>query len=342
MAFKTKKRGKKRGSKVKKKNGWILLEECCLNLLLECYDAREKQNKTKTSRMGSFVVDPNAAVCACIGILVSFVGLLYVSSSGRKDRDSDEAIKARFVSVFAACIVSGLVVWAILPSRSFWSEVGVLIPRGLVRALLPVLATLVLFLGPLVQWYLSDPDDWSLTQVSRSLRRAKLIAARNFVVAPICEEWAFRACMCPLLRAAGFSFLQCVVIPPLLFGVAHAHHVVLMLRGRSLASVVATVVFQVFYTTLFGSMASFFFLVSGSIVGPIISHSFCNMMGFPDMLGAKQHQHKWILFALYLFGLVWFYFLMNYMFDVTIMLEFIDASSPSSTIFAPPQKIEIK
>lgn len=228
----------------------------------------------------------------------------------------------------------------------FFLLVGVVPSKGFIRTVLPVVATLVLFLGPLVQWFLSDPDDWSISQVSWSLRRARhsLIAIRNYVVAPIAEEWAFRACMCPLLRAAGFSFFQCVMIPPLLFGVAHAHHVVLALRGRgSLVSVAITVLFQVFYTTLFGAMASFYFLVSGSIFGPIISHSFCNMMGFPDLVGAKQHQHKWILFALYLFGAVWFYFLMDFMFDVSVMLEFIDASTvaPSiSPVFAPAQKLQ--
>ncbi len=68
------------------------------------------------------LIDPSVAIYACLFILVSFVGLLYVTTAGRRDRDSNEAIRARFGSVFAACVVSGAVVWFVLPTNEFWRE----------------------------------------------------------------------------------------------------------------------------------------------------------------------------------------------------------------------------
>lgn len=52
-----------------------------------------------------------------------------------------------------------------------------------------------------------------------------LIWWRNQVVAPLSEEWTFRACMLPLLLQC-FSPTTAIFICPLFFGVAHFHHVV--------------------------------------------------------------------------------------------------------------------
>lgn len=42
-------------------------------------------------------------------------------------------------------------------------------------------------------------------------------------------------------------------------------------------------VFQLSYTTLFGSFASYLFLRTGSIWPPITAHIFCNIMGIPQL-----------------------------------------------------------
>lgn len=48
---------------------------------------------------------------------------------------------------------------------------------------------------------------------------------RNLVVAPLAEEWTFRACMLPLLLQC-FTPTTAIFVCPLFFGVAHFHHVV--------------------------------------------------------------------------------------------------------------------
>jgi len=52
-----------------------------------------------------------------------------------------------------------------------------------------------------------------------------LIWWRNQIVAPLSEEWTFRACMLPLLLQC-FTPTTAIFVCPLFFGVAHFHHVV--------------------------------------------------------------------------------------------------------------------
>lgn len=48
---------------------------------------------------------------------------------------------------------------------------------------------------------------------------------RNHVVAPLSEEFVFRACMMPLILQS-FNAVASVFITPLFFGVAHIHHII--------------------------------------------------------------------------------------------------------------------
>lgn len=48
---------------------------------------------------------------------------------------------------------------------------------------------------------------------------------RNHVVAPLSEEFTFRACMLPILLQS-FHPTRAIMITPLFFGIAHLHHVI--------------------------------------------------------------------------------------------------------------------
>ena len=45
----------------------------------------------------------------------------------------------------------------------------------------------------------------------------------DYAVAPLCEEFCFRACMVPLMLAGGFSPALTVLVTPIFFGAAHLH-----------------------------------------------------------------------------------------------------------------------
>lgn len=68
-------------------------------------------------------------------------------------------------------------------------------------------------------------------------RQESLICLRNYIVAPVTEEFVFRGCMVPLLRDQ-FSPISTVLLTPVFFGVAHFHHI---LAGKPLLLVGACV-----------------------------------------------------------------------------------------------------
>ncbi|KAM7289706.1 CAAX prenyl protease 2 isoform X1 [Ixodes scapularis] len=110
-----------------------------------------------------------------------------------------------------------------------------------------------------------------------------LIWLRNHIVAPLSEEFTFRACMLPLLVPC-LGQRAAILICPLFFGV----------------------VFQFGYTTIFGAYSVYLFLRTGHFVAPFVAHAFCNHMGFPDMsevFGYKQPRLSLLLLA-FLGGLV--------------------------------------
>jgi prenyl protein peptidase len=89
--------------------------------------------------------------------------------------------------------------------------------------------------------------------------------------------------MLPLL-VGPLSPETAVLVAPLFFGVAHLHHAVERVRkGQAVAAAVAVSLFQMVYTTLFGAYSAFLFLRTGHLAAPVLTHSLCNFMGFPDV-----------------------------------------------------------
>ncbi|GAX78748.1 hypothetical protein CEUSTIGMA_g6185.t1 [Chlamydomonas eustigma] len=117
-----------------------------------------------------------------------------------------------------------------------------------------------------------------------------LVLLRNLAVAPIAEEFVFRACMLPLIELKGISRTTAVFTTPLFFGLAHFIHLheLTQYQGMSLKQALPPVLFQFLYTTVFGWYESALFLATKSLVPPILVHSFCNWMGVPDMRRMKQ------------------------------------------------------
>lgn len=70
--------------------------------------------------------------------------------------------------------------------------------------------------------------------------------------------------------------------------IAHLHHAYenyhrLGATSEAFKIAMFSSTFQFCYTTIFGWYASFVFLRTASIWPPILCHSFCNVMGFPDI-----------------------------------------------------------
>ncbi|XP_034500518.1 CAAX prenyl protease 2 isoform X4 [Ailuropoda melanoleuca] len=182
------------------------------------------------------------SVFSCLSLACSYVGSLYVWKS-ELPRDHPAVIKRRFTSVLVVSSLSPLCVllWreltGIQPGTSLLTLMGFRLEGIFPAALLPLLLTMILFLGPLMQLSMDCPcdlaDGLKVVLAPRSWARCltDMRWLRNQVIAPLTEELVFRACMLPMLAPCtglGPAVFTC----PLFFGVAHFHHIFEQLRFR--------------------------------------------------------------------------------------------------------------
>ncbi|KAI9266447.1 hypothetical protein BDA99DRAFT_505672 [Phascolomyces articulosus] len=246
-------------------------------------------------------VSPIVANVACIIFAFIYVAGFYLfrnENNAKLSRNHPVVIRNRIKAVAFASIVAPVLVWFIIPfhyfNYSIFQILGLSLPNSVPELLAlkgPVLLTAILFLGPLVQLYFerSLPLQ-SNFDFERDVKDVffSLLGQRNYVVAPVTEEFVFRACMIAVLYHAGLSTTYLVFISPMYFGLAHLHHAwenyyQWGANIKALKLVVLSSSFQFCYTTIFGWYVSFVFLRLGSIWPPILCHSFCNVMGFPDI-----------------------------------------------------------
>ncbi|XP_066537985.1 CAAX prenyl protease 2 isoform X1 [Hoplias malabaricus] len=275
------------------------------------------------------------SVLCCLLLACSYVGSLYVWKSDLPSlfvcwatRDHPSVIKRRFTSVLIVSALSPGFVWAwkeftgTQTGPSLLALMGIRF-QGLIPAIiLPLLLTMVLFLGPLIQlamdcpWGFIDGIKVAVDPRFWALCIGDMRWLRNQVVAPLTEELVFRACMLPMLvPCAGPS--MAIFTCPLFFGVAHFHHVIELLRFRqgTISGIFLSAVFQFSYTAVFGAYTAFIFLRTGHLVGPVLCHSFCNYMGFPAVSTALEHPHRFTVLSFYVLGVLLFLILLFPMTD---------------------------
>nr|XP_045015525.1 CAAX prenyl protease 2 isoform X1 [Jaculus jaculus] len=268
------------------------------------------------------------SVFSCLSLACSYVGSLYVWKS-ELPRDHPAVIKRRFTSVLVVSSLSPLCVllWreltGILPGTSLLTLMGFRLEGIFPAALLPLLLTMILFLGPLMQLSMDCPCDLAdglrVVLAPRSWARCltDMRWLRNQIIAPLTEELVFRACMLPMLAPCtglGPAVFTC----PLFFGVAHFHHIIEQLRFRQssigsifLSAASPSPAFQFSYTAVFGAYTAFLFIRTGHLIGPVLCHSFCNYMGFPAVCAALEHPQRWPLLAGYVLGVGLFLILLQ-------------------------------
>ncbi|XP_027711831.1 CAAX prenyl protease 2 isoform X7 [Vombatus ursinus] len=218
------------------------------------------------------------SVCSCLSLACSYVGSLYVWKS-ELPRDHPAVIKRRFTSVLVVSSLSPLCVllWRELtglqPGISLFTLMGFRLEGIFPAALLPLLLTMILFLGPLMQlsmdcpWDLADGLKVALAPQAWARCLTDMRWLRNQVIAPLTEELVFRACMLPMLAPCtglGPAIFTC----PLFFGVGH-------------------------------------------LIGPVLCHSFCNYMGFPAVCAALEHPQRCPLLVGYVLGVGLFLLLLQ-------------------------------
>jgi len=266
-------------------------------------------------------VSKPTALLASLGFSAIFVASLYFwKLLGYPDynRDAKTTIQRRAISAMASCALSALLVRLLAEestgpdSLTFADLLGLTISPSSWPSLNCLALTAGLFIGPIVQ-HLTLVAEGGAPFVS-SPPGGLWVSLRNYVYAPCTEEFVFRACILRLWVAANFPTGVMVFLTPFCFALAHTHHFLEQVRRCGDKKVaLKNIGFQVFYTSLFGMYSSFLLLRTGSTLALILTHSFCNHQGFPDVGFFVNQRHplfrhrKW-LGAVYLVGMVWFGF----------------------------------
>lgn len=268
-----------------------------------------------------------SAILWCLFLGVLYVGTLYIwRSDSSLARNHPKQVKNRFISVSIATVLSLVLLRLVMCKKDltiregFVDIVGLRIYGGaLLLCFMGLFHVATLFLGPLFlryldnEWVFEMENDYAFAY--RNLFEAlkshihSLYWWRALVVGPVSEEIVFRACMCPVLYQAGFSKLKICFLAPLFFGVAHLHHFFELKKTYPAKKAAISVLFQFCYTYLFGIYACYLFVKTKCIYASIITHTFCNYMGFPDLDALTSHKHKNLLWVAHVGGIIGFYFL---------------------------------
>jgi len=274
---------------------------------------------------GSLVlqVSPAIAVLGSVILSFSFVAFLYLwKLAGFVDASRDETgtIQRRFISALLSCLCSACLIYGLSQEKKGPGGLSLLELLGLqargaaLASAACLLLTAVLFVGPMVQHLVTfTHGDAPLMSLPGG---GTWIALRNLLFAPFTEEFVFRACLVRLWVAASFPTGAIIFCSPLCFAIAHAHHFIEHVRRTGhKQTALMQVAFQVFYTSLFGMYCNFLLLRTGSTLAVILTHSFCNHQGFPDvglfvMTNHPLYKHRNWLGLLYLVGIIMFGYLL--------------------------------
>lgn len=238
-----------------------------------------------------------------------FVGSLYVWPD-KHNRDHPQTIKNRTIRITIASILSCcLLYFSASPSlndksgQTLFKYIGIRSTSLPQAVLCPSLLLFLLFLGPIFN-LLVDGDFSTYLVGQIDFKDIKVV--RNLVIAPFFEELVFRGCMIPLLYPSFSNWSM--LLAPLFFGIAHIHHAYALYLSQTcrVSDIILMTIFQTFYTTIFGVLSSFIFIRTNHLLAVCISHSFCNLMGFPDLESVFSHKYKIPICFMYCLGLVLF------------------------------------
>ncbi|XP_059161158.1 CAAX prenyl protease 2-like [Physella acuta] len=262
-----------------------------------------------------FMLPTWQAFLLCFFFAVLYVGSLYIWGGSTKDknRDHPDVIKRRFISVTGVCLTVPILLWTVSKNSEkaeascLFTWLGIRFWGAIPALIIPLFLTMVLFLGPLSLHYLDGVFRLYLEAKYWTNSVKNYVWIRNHIVAPISEEFIFRACMLPVLvpcLGTGWAIFLC----PLFFGVAHFHHMIEKVAHgqQEVGDAFKESLFQLSYTTVFGAYSAFLFLRTGHLAAPVIAHAFCNHMGFPsfgEVMGYPQST-RYKLMALFVLGLI--------------------------------------
>ena len=261
------------------------------------------------------------AVSYCILISMLYVLSMYIGVPNLP-RDFPSVIRARLRNaIIYTTIIIMIINYDLYEPKSttcptFLEMIGFSSFQIIAVTLQPLLLTIILFLGPIVQYTIEGNN---ILNRNFWMEKNWLLTLRALVIAPITEEIVYRGCMFPLLYSAFGT--TAIIICPLLFGLAHLHHFFEWFKDEdnflsfriaiaTLKRTILGVCMHTLITYVFGIYSTFLFWRTSNIISPIVCHSFCNGIGPPplDRIGSTRGS-SCIIYA-YITGLIMFIFLL--------------------------------
>ncbi|KAK9058846.1 hypothetical protein SSX86_023690 [Deinandra increscens subsp. villosa] len=275
------------------------------------------------------------AITACIAMAIFYVAILYSPTLILRlppPSSFKSFLIRRFVCAGISTVVSLLLCAFILPIKSWnmsylFSAYGIRLHHTWEAVIFPLCLTSLMYTGSFVHKLFSiwsscaehgdrqiDISFHGLKSVLQNLINWMLSlvynisAWRMYIVGPLTEELVFRACMISLLLCGGFKPYTVILLSPVLFSLAHLNHLLesYMQQDSSLLKASMVAGFQLGYTLIFGSYASFLFVRTGHIAAPLVSHMFCNFMGLPAFFSRRT----WLVSVGFVAGAISFVYLL--------------------------------
>lgn len=245
------------------------------------------------------VLPLEAAVTSSL-MTVAYVGLLYLPFN-HGPRDSRRTIVRRLLTLTLFTLLFELYIQQRVPLLK-------MSPRRVLSFSVSVCLTLLLYAGHLLATarmtlLASLPSFTGLLNATPSSSSSSTayavepaVALRNYIVAPMLEELVFRRQTLMLWQCATPSTR--LLVPALLFALAHVHHVYRL--G------VVGLLFQLAYTFLFGIYAAALYLNTQTVWAPYAAHMVCNMLEIPNFAAIGAHRHWRAISVVYALSLALF------------------------------------
>ncbi|KAL5629375.1 hypothetical protein BROUX41_001982 [Berkeleyomyces rouxiae] len=250
--------------------------------------------------MSHLSITPALASGLLVLYTVAYVAPLYASKTTRPsetlNRDHPQVIRGRIAAVTlstAACTIVSYIIISRAPegARSGLDALALMgcWPLGVSETARILLLNSLLFAGPIFESLVIEGGWRALVDgVTIGSVWSNLQNRRNLVVGPITEEALFRSAAVPLFVIAGVSPVRTIFVTPILFGLAHVHHFYEFRITHPKVPVSMALIrsfVQFTYTSVFGSMATFFFLRTQSFLAVALLHAQCNALGLPRFWG---------------------------------------------------------